>query len=407
MDISGVKPVLEERMAKMAAAFKAETGKTLLVTSGYRSNEKQKELWDQKLAQTGGDAKAARKWVAEPAPPLGNGRGSAHMSGLALDINSKGAGGINQLAGPATNPTGWLEKFGLTRPVKHEDWHVQASGAKVTTPDNPDNPGKPIAVPDKTGKPVDVATGKNETIGPAAGVAGVAGAAAGMAAASSSGASNPEKSTPDDSSLSTPDGEGGDSGVLSKLMAKTMGIGGNGIEAKIGQAPKPFGSNTSSVPPVPTEPSPTKVIKDVALAAASADMSKRAKMETDTAVLKGSVETLTAELNKARATGNTAKASNIENAIKEKQGLTQTNAPGAPTVADKTLAVKDKTMISTEQTYSTAVSNTQSYDMKTSALSAQSSSPGGASSAINNGGRSAGKEEKTNPFELFDNLQEA
>jgi len=151
----------------MAADFKAKTGKSLLVTSGVRSNEKQKELYDKKVAELGGNEAAARKLVAEPMPPLGKGKGSFHLKGFALDINSKGAAGLNALAGPRTAPTGWLESYGLSRPVANEDWHIQPSGS-VPTADNPVNPGAPTLVADKSGKPIEVNSGKKETIGPAA-----------------------------------------------------------------------------------------------------------------------------------------------------------------------------------------------------------------------------------------------
>lgn len=127
VDMSGFKPALEDAVARMADAFKKETGKPLLITSGFRSNEKQKELYDKKVAELGGNEAAARKLVAEPMPPLGQGKGSLHLKGLAIDINSKGDAGLNLLAGPRDKPTGWLEKFGLTRPVPNEDWHVQPS----------------------------------------------------------------------------------------------------------------------------------------------------------------------------------------------------------------------------------------------------------------------------------------
>lgn len=167
VDVSGLNPDFEKRVAAMAADFKAKTGKSLLVTSGVRSNEKQKELYDKKVAELGGNEAAARKLVAEPMPPLGKGRGSFHLKGLALDINSKGAAGLNALAGPRSSPTGWLESYGLTRPVANEDWHVQPSGS-VPTADNPVNPGAPTLVADKSGKPIEVNSGKKETIGPAA-----------------------------------------------------------------------------------------------------------------------------------------------------------------------------------------------------------------------------------------------
>jgi GH24 family phage-related lysozyme (muramidase) len=163
VDLSGFSSEFEKRVATMAADFKAKTGKTLLVTSGYRSNEKQKTLFDQMVAKLGGDKAAARKKVAEPMPPLGQGKGSFHLKGLAIDINSKGPDGLNALAGPRDKPTGWLESFGLTRPVVREDWHVQATGL-APTPDNPVNPGSPTLVAGKDGKPTNLATGKSETL---------------------------------------------------------------------------------------------------------------------------------------------------------------------------------------------------------------------------------------------------
>jgi len=154
VDISGFKPALEDPVARMADAFKKETGKSLLITSGFRSNEKQKELYDKKLAETGGNVAATRKLVAEPMPPLGQGKGSLHLKGLAIDINSKGADGLNALAGPRDKPTGWLEKFGLSRPIPNEDWHVQPATLPAVGDSN-------TAVNDN-GKVVNLATGKPE-----------------------------------------------------------------------------------------------------------------------------------------------------------------------------------------------------------------------------------------------------
>jgi predicted chitinase len=160
VDVEGIKPELKKRVAAMAAAFQQQTGKKLIVTSGYRDNEKQKKLYD--------DWKAGRlnaPVVAEPMPPLGNGRGSPHTFGNAIDISSKGAQGINVLAGPRDQSTGWLEKFGLVRNVPGEDWHIQISGTAPVA-DNPVNPGQPIPVPTKDGGAAEVDTGKKETIKP-------------------------------------------------------------------------------------------------------------------------------------------------------------------------------------------------------------------------------------------------
>ena len=143
VDTNNLNPVLKDRVAAMAAAYNEKTGQKLLITSGYRSNEEQTELWNAELARNGGNVKAARKKVAPPKPI---GKGSRHQSGLAIDINSKGNGGLNVLAGDRTKSTGWIEQFGLSRPVADENWHVQLAG-DAPSPDNPDNPGAPTIIP--------------------------------------------------------------------------------------------------------------------------------------------------------------------------------------------------------------------------------------------------------------------
>ena len=115
-------------------------------------------MWDAEVERVG-SPELARKKVAEPAPPLGRGKGSLHLKGLALDINSRGTNGLNILAGTQSNPTGWLESFGLTRPVSGEDWHIQLVKTPPT-PDNPTEPGVPLIAPDSQGGGVNVATGR-------------------------------------------------------------------------------------------------------------------------------------------------------------------------------------------------------------------------------------------------------
>ena len=149
VDTSSFNPAFQSRVETMAAAFKQETGKMLLITSGYRSNEKQKQLYDADLAKNNGRPSGK---VAQPMAPFGSGVGSVHIKGLGIDINSKGDDGLNVLAGTRDKPTGWLEKFGLIRNVKGEDWHVTLSGA----PSTPDD----ATVTSKTGATVDPATGQ-------------------------------------------------------------------------------------------------------------------------------------------------------------------------------------------------------------------------------------------------------
>ena len=151
VDTSKFDPAFQSRVEAMAAAFKQQTGKMLSITSGYRSNEKQKELYDADLAKNNG--KPSGK-VAQPMAPLGSGAGSVHMKGFGIDINSKGDTGLNVLAGTRDNPTGWLEKFGLIRNVKGEDWHVTIGGAPPTPDDD--------VVTSKSGATIDPATGKSK-----------------------------------------------------------------------------------------------------------------------------------------------------------------------------------------------------------------------------------------------------
>ena len=119
VNLVGFSSELEKRVANMAQAYLDRTGKKLMVTSGVRTNEKQKQLWDAKLAEYGGDVARTRKMVAEPAPPLGNGRGSPHMRGQAIDITPNGPAGLNILAGTRLKSTGWVESFGLSRSEEH------------------------------------------------------------------------------------------------------------------------------------------------------------------------------------------------------------------------------------------------------------------------------------------------
>ena len=165
VDVTGLKPNLAEKIAAAAADFESKTGKKLIINSGSRTNEEQKQLYDAEVAKQGGDVALARTKVAEPMPPLGKGKGSQHLFGNAVDIKptegSYGAGSpkgfLNELAGTRTASTGWLESFGLGRPVNGEDWHVQLAGTS----------GVPDAKleTNRDGAAVDVSSGKTITSG--------------------------------------------------------------------------------------------------------------------------------------------------------------------------------------------------------------------------------------------------
>lgn len=177
VDTSGLQGGMQDRLARMAKAFQEVTGKKLMLTSAFRSDEKQMKLWTAKYnelkaanpnASEAQLTKMTRKWVALPMA-LG-GKGSAHNRGTAVDINSKGAAGIEAINGMTFNgqkvtTDSFLSMFGLKRPLGHEPWHLQPlEGAP--TPDNPDPNAKPL-VADAKGNMVNLETGKSESMPPA------------------------------------------------------------------------------------------------------------------------------------------------------------------------------------------------------------------------------------------------
>lgn len=138
VNIDGLNPMLKDRMAAMAKEYYDLTKRKIQVNSGFRTYQQQAALYKEL-----GPGKAA--------PP---GR-SRHESGLAIDINSSDG---NKLAA-----LGLLKKYGFVRPVSNEAWHVEPKETAKRgggIPDNPYNPGQPIAVPDKNGNAVSPDTGK-------------------------------------------------------------------------------------------------------------------------------------------------------------------------------------------------------------------------------------------------------
>lgn len=94
------------------------------IQSGYRSVERQKELWDNAVAKYG-SAAAARKWVAPP----GN---SYHNHGEAVDLAYNG----QSLKNAPQNVIDWVHqnagKYGMYFPMGHEPWHIEPMGTRST-----------------------------------------------------------------------------------------------------------------------------------------------------------------------------------------------------------------------------------------------------------------------------------
>jgi len=102
INIDSLNPTMLKLFLGMAEEYGKNTGKSILVTSGVRTYEEQVEM--------------KRKYGDRAAAP-GN---SLHEFGLALDIDSKIADELDKL--------GLMKKYGFTRPVGQEPWHVEPAG---------------------------------------------------------------------------------------------------------------------------------------------------------------------------------------------------------------------------------------------------------------------------------------
>lgn len=113
--VSGMQADFQKRLATMIASMPKDLQGLVTINSGFRSTERQQELWLQALKKYG-SPEAARRWVAPP------GR-SNHNKGLAADLayNSDTARQwIHQNAG----------NYGLSFPLKNENWHVEDASAR-------------------------------------------------------------------------------------------------------------------------------------------------------------------------------------------------------------------------------------------------------------------------------------
>jgi len=113
--ITGMQGGFRDGLAAMFQAAPPEIQAQLKIGSGFRSNERQAELFQAAVAKYG-SPEAARKWVAPP----GN---SQHNHGNAADLKF-GSDAARE----------WVHanagQFGLAFPLSHEPWHVEYAGAR-------------------------------------------------------------------------------------------------------------------------------------------------------------------------------------------------------------------------------------------------------------------------------------
>lgn len=125
-------------LANLFTSAPPEIQQGLQIVSGFRSPERQAQLWQQALAKYGSE-QAARKWVAPP------GR-SQHNMGNAVDL---------RFLSPAAKE--WVHanavQHGLHFPMKHEPWHIEPVGARGM------QPGRALPMMAQAGAPQPVTPG--------------------------------------------------------------------------------------------------------------------------------------------------------------------------------------------------------------------------------------------------------
>ena len=128
--IANLNPMLRTALQNMVATAPPGIRSGLRINSGYRSEERQRQLYEAALKKYGNE-QAARKWVAPP------GR-SQHNFGKAVDLgylSPRAKAWVHENAG----------KFGLHFPMSHEPWHIEMVGGRE---------GKPVMVASTGGPPV-------------------------------------------------------------------------------------------------------------------------------------------------------------------------------------------------------------------------------------------------------------
>lgn len=113
--VNGMADAFAEKLAKMLASMPDDLKGSVSINSGYRSIERQQQLWLQAL-QKYGSPEDARKWTAPP----GN---SQHNKGNAADLgygSDRARQWVHQNAG----------SFGLSFPLSNENWHIEDADAR-------------------------------------------------------------------------------------------------------------------------------------------------------------------------------------------------------------------------------------------------------------------------------------
>lgn len=103
--LDGINASLLNNLKGMIEEYGSSTGKSVTITSGYRSSAQQEQLH-----------RRNPKRAAKPGS-------SMHEFGLAIDLDSKALDEMDKL--------GLMRKYGFTRPVGGEPWHTEAAGIQA------------------------------------------------------------------------------------------------------------------------------------------------------------------------------------------------------------------------------------------------------------------------------------
>lgn len=114
--ITGMQADFQKRLATMIANMPNELQGSVTINSGFRSVERQQELWLTALKKYG-SPEAARKWVAPP----GN---SQHNKGNAADLGYSSDAARKWVHSNAS-------QYGLSFPLKNENWHIEDASART------------------------------------------------------------------------------------------------------------------------------------------------------------------------------------------------------------------------------------------------------------------------------------
>jgi hypothetical protein len=133
---TGMTPEFNSSLEQFYAAMPEDIRSSTNVMSGYRSPERQAELWQSALERYG-SPEAARRWVAPP----GN---SQHNHGNAADLEYQSPAAREWAHANAAN-------FGLAFPMGHEPWHIELASARGGQPSGGNAPQQPMGDPGRGG----------------------------------------------------------------------------------------------------------------------------------------------------------------------------------------------------------------------------------------------------------------